>query len=460
MKQYWRYANRWLWRTPERALDTAYNAVLEIKRLEDEYFGGQQISLPSEYSESAVSYLQSELDKCLRIAQARLTEFKVSSFVLNLSLIDSSYSRKILDTPEPEQESQTYAGQTIEVKAVPFGTLEKLKFIDETLAKYKEINLNNKTDVNSSSPTNRVVGNTTAVKLNDEVTPKKVKALQSNSNRLMSGKKPAANSPFEKTSFIPRSIGRTLGKLKRELDPNAESEVIKEFRSSRYRTVASIRYLLILILVPLLVNQFSRVVVISPLIESFWTNKQSEIFLNSSQSERAEAELKSFEEKIRFESLIGKTLKFSPEATEKKLEEKATELAQEYSNESANAVKNVFADILSVATFIALVVTGKRQLAILKSFIDELIYGLSDSAKAFLIILFTDMFVGFHSSHGWEVILENTLNHFGLPENKNFIFMFIATFPVILDSIFKYWIFRYLNRISPSAVATYRNMNE
>ena len=42
----------------------------------------------------------------------------------------------------------------------------------------------------------------------------------------------------------------------------------------------------------------------------------------------------------------------------------------------------------------------------------------------------------------------------------NFIFLFIATFPVILDTIFNYWIFRYLNRISPSSVATYKNMNE
>jgi hypothetical protein len=33
---------------------------------------------------------------------------------------------------------------------------------------------------------------------------------------------------------------------------------------------------------------------------------------------------------------------------------------------------------------------------------DEIVYGLSDSAKAFIIILFTDMFVGFHSPHGWE----------------------------------------------------------
>ncbi|HJN34815.1 MAG TPA: proton extrusion protein PcxA, partial [Prochlorococcus sp.] len=42
---------------------------------------------------------------------------------------------------------------------------------------------------------------------------------------------------------------------------------------------------------------------------------------------------------------------------------------------------------------------------------------------------------------------------------ENFILLFIATFPVILATIFKYWIFRYLNRVSPSSVATLRGMN-
>jgi hypothetical protein len=105
-------------------------------------------------------------------------------------------------------------------------------------------------------------------------------------------------------------------------------------------------------------------------------------------------------------------------------------------------------------------VNSRREIEILKSFIDELVYGLSDSAKAFIIILFTDVFVGFHSSHGWEVLLEGISKHFGIAPSRDFIFIFIATFPVILDTIFKYWIFRYLNRVSPSAVATYHNMNE
>ena len=47
-----------------------------------------------------------------------------------------------------------------------------------------------------------------------------------------------------------------------------------------------------------------------------------------------------------------------------------------------------------------------------------------------------------------------------LSENAEFMSLFVATFPVFLDTVFKYWIFRSLNKISPSTVATYHNMIE
>jgi hypothetical protein len=267
-------------------------------------------------------------------------------------------------------------------------------------------------------------------------------------------------SAFEKTGPIPRSISRTFEKFKKELDPNAESEIIEEFRVSRYQTSASIKYLLLLIISPILVNQISRSFIFSPFIDYFWNEKNNEIFLNVSQEERAFSELQRFEEKIHFEILIGQLPHLSQEAVEKEIKNKAVELAQYYSSESTDAIKNLLSDVVSFFTFIYLVITGERQISVLKSFVNELIYGLSDTAKAFLIILFTDIFVGFHSTHGWEVILENGLRHFGLPENRDLIFLFIATFPVLLDTVFKYWIFRYLNQVSPSAVATYHEMNE
>lgn len=269
-----------------------------------------------------------------------------------------------------------------------------------------------------------------------------------------------SKSSSRKTSFIPRSILRTIGKVRQAFDPQAESKLVEEFRVSQQRTLFSVRFLLILVVVPLLINQLSRNFVISPLVKALWNKEEAVIFLNSSQEERALAELKRFEQAIYFESRLNQAPKISNELLQKKLKEKAINLIKKYKNETTGAVINVFADLFSLFTFIILVVAGKQQLYTVKTFIDDIIYGLSDSAKAFLIILSTDLFVGFHSPYGWQIILEGTLKRFGLPENKDFIFLFIATVPVIADTIFKYWIFRYLNRSSPSAVATYRSMNE
>ena len=267
-------------------------------------------------------------------------------------------------------------------------------------------------------------------------------------------------STLDKTGIIPRSISKLFEKFKKELDPNAEEEAIEEFKVARYQTVASVKYILFLFIIPILVNQISKSFIFEPCINYFWNRQEHSIFLNESQEERAFAELQRFEEKLHFEILIGKINDTSSTSINMKMTNKALELAKEYSLESSYAIKNILADILSGTIFISIIITSKRQFSILKSFINELVYGLSDTAKAFLIILFTDMFVGFHSPHGWEVMIEIILRHFGLPESRDFIFVFISTFPVILDTIFKYWIFRYLNKISPSAVATYHNMNE
>jgi hypothetical protein len=140
--------------------------------------------------------------------------------------------------------------------------------------------------------------------------------------------------------------------------------------------------------------------------------------------------------------------------------EKTMELALRYNKQSVEALTNIFGDFLTFVTLSFLIIWMKPQIIILKSFLTESIYSLNDTTKSFLLILGTDLLVGFHSPHGWEIFLELILRHFGLPENQEFVFLFVATFPVLLDTVFKYWIFRYLNQISPSTVATYHSMIE
>lgn len=439
-RTYLRSSSRWFWDTPERALEDAYEAVLKIKALEDEYFKGSKVNFnANSFSASEISYLKSELRNNLNAAKIRLSEFQTSRAIL---------SDSVKRLGQDELTSQTESANTQERSAV---TLEKLRFIDEVLLRYSKKGNRSQALVAVPNPQNQSPSKSPINPPPGKTTNTSYPTVDSVVNQ---------ETLTDKTSILPRSILGTLSRVKSELDPKAEEALIKNFRTSKFKTVISIRFILLVILIPLLTQQISKNFVVGPIVDNFKTQERFEVFLNVEMEEEAFIDLERYEKKLQFERLIGRIPGLTNEAMEERLQEKALELQLEYRDRSADAIKNIFADLFAFMAFCLVIVTSKREIDVVKSFLDDVVYGLSDSAKAFIIILFTDMFVGFHSPHGWEVILEGISRHLGLPESRQFIFLFIATFPVILDTVFKYWIFRYLNRISPSAVATYRNMNE
>ena len=259
--------------------------------------------------------------------------------------------------------------------------------------------------------------------------------------------------------MLPRSLIGVVEQVRRQLDPDAEAGVVAGFRRRRDSTLVSLRILLLLILVPILLQQVSRTYVVSPLVDHFAPSYSLLNYPRPHLQSQAVRELRSYKDELEFEALISNQPQPSSEELQKRLIEKAKELQDQSNEESTHAIKNVFADIAGFFGFLLVCLLGQRDIQILRGFFDEVIYGLSDSAKAFTIILATDVFVGYHSPEGWTVLLDGVAHHLGLPAKENFILLFIATFPVVLATIFKYWIFRYLNRVSPSSVATLRNMN-
>ncbi len=436
-------ANQWYRETPDRALEQAYDAALAIKAIEDEHFGGQGISERSgEYGHSTLSYFKSELQKYLKVIETRMVEFNASRSFLELP-------DRVGAKPQAGHSADHHPhGLGLDTKDRASLVFEKLEFIDGIIDKY----------INNSRST-AIVPVVSSVNM-------QVKSTSSSQPHTNNGSANSAqtngevDTSFEEVNLLPRSLLGTLNRITKELDPEAEKDVLKNFRNSKVKTIISLRFILLLILVPLLTNQISKNFLVGPVVDHFRIKQNAPLFINVDLEEEAFEKLEQFERHLKFDTLIGMAPSLSSEETEKKISEKAVELAQEYRSESNGAIKNIFADLISCMVFAGIIVTNKREIEILKSFMDDVVYGLSDSAKAFVIILFTDVFVGFHSPHGWEIILEGLSRHLGLPENRQFIFLFIATFPVILDTVFKYWIFRYLNRSSPSAVATYKNMNE
>jgi CemA family len=439
IQSYFSNANQWLLKTPGRSLDEAYEAARKIREIENSHFGGTRISLDyGDYGTSAQNYFQGELKKYLDIIKIRLAEFKLSSSVVRLS------NQKIT---EIEVDETSNSLSSINIVDQPALVLKKLQFIDETLDKYqnRESSKQSLVILTDSQKRSEINGSTNRLKGVEDVFE------SAGEGRSLS----------QKSGVLPRSILDTVDRIKQELNPDSEEEMVRNFRRSKVRTFTAVRFILILVIVPLLVQQMSKNFVIGPIVDHYRTqNEKVEIFINAELEEEALSDLQKFEQRLRFEILIGRSEPKSDAEIVEKVKEKATEIEEEFRQLSSDAVKNIFADIAALVAFTAVVATSKREIAVVKGFIDQLVYGLSDSAKAFFIILLTDVFVGFHSPHGWEVVLESVSKHFGLPADRNFIFLFIATFPVILDTIFKYWIFRYLNRASPSAVATYKNMNE
>ena len=287
---------------------------------------------------------------------------------------------------------------------------------------------------------------------------RQLQLIETVTGRYQAGRNPLP-SISRSPEVLPRSLIGVVDQVRRQLDPEAEASVVAGFRRRRDSTLVSLRILLLLILVPVLVQQASRTYLVSPLVDRLAPDAPMLSYTRPHLQEKAVRELKSYQAQLEYQALIDNKPLPSREELQEQLAERARELQEDADGESTHALKNVIADLLGLVGFVLVCVIGRQDLQVLRGFLDEMVYGLSDSAKAFTIILFTDIFVGFHSPEGWTVLLDGVAHHFGLPAKENFIMLFIATFPVVLATIFKYWIFRYLNRVSPSSVATLRNMN-
>jgi hypothetical protein len=399
----------------------------------------------------------------------------------------------------------------------------------------------------------------------------KKSSLNQNSSFSESSKQQVVSITYEEIGLFPRSFNRVFDRFFKQLFFDVENLVIQEYRFYRYLFLTTVKCLFILIFVPLGINFLSKNYLIRPVTEYYWNTHNHEIFLNSYQQKRAFTELKNFEEKIYFESLLlsenqiffelseknstfpstekpqknenflnqgehnsdfsGKTKKLQTDislqqkneekvfpfqnskslafeqnlnqvhsagflmasadlsknevqnfqnltvsnnnnqsktdlailfrtSVQKRLQVKILELAKHYNEESIEAVTNFFADVLSFITLCYLLVRLEIQINITKSFLLEVFFGLDDSKKSLLILFITDLLVGYHSPNIWELFFQTLFDHYGLPESQTTIFLLVATLPVLLDVLFKYLIFRHLNRASPATVATYHAMIE
>lgn len=398
--------NQWVNKRSLNALSKACSGAKTIKMLEEQYFEGQKISPDSEKGKSVYDYFQGILERELLQIRWNLSEFRLGNFY------------------QPFNKYNESSAQENEI-------LQTLNFIESVIGKYRRSSEDLKSFQTLSQP---------VIPINPTLSPNQPPSLSGN-------------------SILP-SRASTFFEMSQKLSPEYEQQVIQQLRIFRQERKTAIRFLILLIVVPVLAQILSKNLVYSPLIN--WkfvdSSKLEKIAINKKLTEDFLSEFSRFKEIIEIQTLLGITTELSQEKQKELLREKAREMGKEAAYETLNGWKNILADLTSLGVFTLMLYFFRRQFTILRSFISRYFLELNDITKVFIFILLTDMFVGFHSAEGWEIILGSMLDHFGLPENRHLIFIFIATVPVILDSIFKLLIFNFFTRKSPTAVAILEKM--
>nr|YP_010928966.1 envelope membrane carbon uptake protein [Pehria compacta]WKK48094.1 envelope membrane carbon uptake protein [Pehria compacta] len=195
-------------------------------------------------------------------------------------------------------------------------------------------------------------------------------------------------------------------------------------------------------------------------VTNWWNTRQSETFLTDIQEKSILEKFIELEELLLLDEMIKEDPETDLQTLRIGIHKETIQLIKMHNEDHIHTILHLSTNIICFIIFSGYSILGNEELVILNSWVQEFLYNLSDTIKAFSILLLTDLCIGFHSPHGWELMIGYVYKDFGFAHNDQIISGLVSTFPVILDTIFKYWIFRYLNRVSPSLVVIYHSMND
>ncbi|WAL62723.1 hypothetical protein [Thermocoleostomius sinensis] len=114
--------------------------------------------------------------------------------------------------------------------------------------------------------------------------------------------------------------------LKLEFDPNYEQQVIQELRWQRQQNRIALRWLLILLLVPILLQVLAKNLVFEPILGSYSDKNPSKVELNQEIQEQFFREFTELKEQLEIAELLGIVPPLSETERRERLEEDAVEL--------------------------------------------------------------------------------------------------------------------------------------
>ncbi|KAL8488222.1 hypothetical protein ACS0TY_024489 [Phlomoides rotata] len=240
-----------------------------------------------------------------------------------------------------------------------------------------------------------------------------------------------------------------------------DDDILYEDRVFRYASFNSAKFLAVLLIVPWALDFLVHDYVLMPFLDRYVkTVPLAAQLLDIRRNQKLEI-IKSLNvEKARYrlEVEIGKCPPLSDEELYLELRHKALELRDEYRLENRKAFANIWSDVVFGISLFIIIYFYQSQVSLLKFTGYKILSNITDSGKAFLIILITDIFLGYHSESGWETLLEVLAEHYGLEVDGAAITIFVCLIPVLIDACVKLWLFKFLPKISPRVANIFQEM--
>lgn len=240
-----------------------------------------------------------------------------------------------------------------------------------------------------------------------------------------------------------------------------DDDMLFEDRVFRYASTSSAKFIALLILIPWVLDFLVHDYILMPFLDRYVkTVPLAAELLDVRRHQKLEMvkTLKVERGRFQLEAEIGKSPPLSDEEVWLELRQKALELRDEWRLENRRAFANIWSDMIYGISLFILIYSNKSKVALLKFTGYKLLNNISDTGKAFLIILITDIFLGYHSEYGWEALVEIILDHYGIEVDPAAITIFICSVPVVIDACVKLWLFKYLPRLSPNVTNIFREM--
>jgi len=86
---------------------------------------------------------------------------------------------------------------------------------------------------------------------------------------------------------------------------------------------------------------------------------------------------------------------------------------EEFTERNKHNVLNAVSDSITAFTGFGILLKDTEGRGILFRTLGRIFSGLSDTAKAFMIIASTDILLGYHSEEGWTAAIKIITNHYG-----------------------------------------------